>query len=195
MPSPRARPVEAPVSAEVRSLTFRTESGVWGVRVETSLGTVRCVSPVSPEYPCRLSDLPDGPLRVITTGEGTVEDRIVAPGSHDVTLTHRGYVWEVLTVLGLVSTATLGALHVVGWPVITAPNNDALQGPVNFIPAILSAGGVSLVLTVISLARVGRHNTMTVRDGSGVALSMRRIPSLGVTPLAGGAAITGGFRF
>jgi hypothetical protein len=52
-------------------------------------------------FPVELSDLPDGPLRVVATERGSIDERIVAPGSHDVTLTHRGYGWEVLTVLGL----------------------------------------------------------------------------------------------
>jgi hypothetical protein len=185
----------APPAAPARALTFRTESGVWGVRVETSAGIVRCSTPVSPEFPCQLSDLPDGPLRVVATGAGSIDERIVAPGSHDVTLTHRGYGWDVLTVLGLVSTGTLTVLHLIGQPVITDPDNALRQGPVDFMPAILATGGVTLVFTVISLVRSTSHNTITVRDAGGGALARRQMPSFGVAPLAGGAALTGGFRF
>lgn len=165
------------------------------MRVETTAGIVRCTAPVSPEFPCRVSDLPSGPLRVIATGEGSIDERIEAPGSHDVTLTHRGYGWEVLTVLGVLSTSTLSLMHLIGLPIIPDPNNELRQGPVDLIPAILATGGVTLVLTVISLARSMSHNTITVRDAGGSTIARRRTPSLGVAPLAGGAVFTGGVHF
>jgi len=133
---------------------------------------------------------------VVATGAGSIDERIVAPGSHDVTLTHRGYGWDVLTVISLVSTATLSVMHLVPWPADGFEQDGGFREvPVIPIEAVLASGGVSFVLTVVSLVRSTSHNTITVRDAGGAEIARRRTPSFGVAPLAGGAALTAGFRF